>query len=137
MTWLLDTNVVSELRKGARADPGVRAWVDAAEDSQLFISVLVLGEVRRGIESIRRRDAVAAMALAQWLARLTETFDDRILSVDAKVADRWGSLNVPDPMPTVDGLLAATALVHGLTLVTRNVRDVARAGVKTFNPFER
>lgn len=137
MTWLLDTNVVSELRKGARADPGVRAWVDAAEDSQLFTSVLVLGEVRRGIESIRRRDAVAAMALAQWLARLTETFDDRILSVDAKVADRWGSLNVSDPMPTVDGLLAATALVHGLTLVTRNVRDVARAGVKTFNPFER
>lgn len=137
MTWLLDTNVVSELRKGPRADPGVRAWVDAAEDSQLFTSVLVLGEVRRGIESIRRRDAVAAMALAQWLARLTETFDDRILSVDAQVADRWGSLNVPDPMPTVDGLLAATALVHGLTLVTRNVRDVARAGVKTLNPFER
>jgi hypothetical protein len=133
----LDTNVVSELRKGPRADPGVRAWVDAAEDSQLFTSVLVLGEVRRGIESIRRRDAVAAMALAQWLARLTETFDDRILSVDAQVADRWGSLNVPDPMPTVDGLLAATALVHGLTLVTRNVRDVARAGVKTLNPFER
>lgn len=137
MTWLLDTNVVSELRKGPRADPGVRAWVDAAEDSQLFTSVLVLGEVRRGIESIRRRDAVAAMALAQWLARLTETFDDRILSVDAQVADRWGSLNVPHPMPTVDGLLAATALVHGLTLVTRNVRAVARAGVKTLNPFER
>lgn len=136
MSWLIDTNVLSELRKGERADAGVRAWFAAANDGELFVSVLVLGELRRGIESLRRRDTVAAAALEQWLARLVETFADRLLPVDAVIADRWGALNVPDPLPSVDGLLAATALVHDMTLVTRNVRDVQRTGVRTENPFE-
>jgi hypothetical protein len=137
VSWLLDTNVLSELRKGARADAGVRAWFDQAADAELFTSVMVLGEIRRGIESVRRRDSTAALAIEQWLLRLTETFADRVLPVDAEVADRWGALNVPDPVPTVDGLLAATALVHDLTLVTRNVRDVERTGVRSFDPFRR
>lgn len=135
MSWLIDTNVLSELRKGERADAGVRRWFEQARDDQIFTSVLVLGELRRGIESIRRRDVRSSLALEQWLLRLTETFADRVLPVDAAVADRWGTLNVPDPLPSVDGLLAATALTWGLTLVTRNLRDVARTGVPCVDPF--
>ena len=136
MSWLLDTNIVSELRKGERANPGVRAWFEEAAEESLFTSVLVIGELRRGIESIRRRDVPSALALEQWLAGITDGFADRILPVDRAVAEQWGSLNVPDPAPTVDGLLAATALVHGLTLVTRNTRDVARTGVPLLDPAD-
>ena len=134
MSWLVDTNVLSELRKGVRAHPGIRAWFDDAREGELFTSVLVLGEIRRVIESIRRRDVPSALALEQWLQRLANDFADRVLPVDARVADRWGNLNVPDPIPTVDGLLAATALVHDLILVTRNVRDVERTGVRLWDP---
>jgi predicted nucleic acid-binding protein len=134
VSWLIDTNVLSELRKGVRAHAGVRAWFAGAQEGELFTSVLVLGEIRRGIESIRRRDAASALALEQWLDRLAIDFADRVLPVDARVADRWGSLNLPDPIPTVDGLLAATALVHELVLVTRNVRDVERSGVRLLDP---
>ena len=134
MSWLVDTNILSELRKGDRTDPGIRAWFAEAREEELFTSVLVLGEVRRGIESIRRRDAPSALALEQWLARLTMSFAERVLPIDARVADRWGTLNVPDPVPTVDGLLAASALVHDLVLVTRNVRDVAGTGVQLLDP---
>jgi predicted nucleic acid-binding protein len=135
VTWLLDTNVLSELRKGPRADTGVRRWFDEAVDRDLFTSVLVAGELRRGVESIRLRDRAAADGLAQWLESLVERFGDRLLPIDTAVANRWGELNVPDPVPTVDGLLAATALVHDLTLVTRNVRDVATTGVRWLDPF--
>jgi predicted nucleic acid-binding protein len=131
---LLDTNIVSELRKGERADAGLRAWFAEADEESLYTSVLVVGELRRGIESIRRRDVPSALALEHWLAALTDGFADRILPVDQAVADRWGRLNVPDPVPTVDGLLAATALVHGLTLVTRNTRDVSRTGAPFLDP---
>jgi hypothetical protein len=112
----------------------VRAWFANAQAEELYTSVLVLGELRRGIESLRRRDPTSAVALEQWLGRLVEGFADRILPVDAAVADRWGALNVPDPVPTVDGLLAATALVHDLVLVTRNVRDVAGTGARLLDP---
>ena len=134
MSWLVDTNVLSELRKGARAHAGIRAWFADAQEAELFTSVLVLGEIRRGIESIRRRDAPSALALEQWLNRLASDFAERALPVDARVADRWGNLNVPDPIPTVDGLLAATALEHDLILVTRNARDVERTGVQFLDP---
>ncbi len=134
MSWLVDTNILSELRKGDRAHERIRAWFADAREEELFTSVLVLGEVRRGIESIRRRNVPSALALDQWLVRLSTSFNDRVLPVDAEVADRWGALNVPDPVPTVGGLLAATALVHDLTLVTRNVRDVAGTGVRLLDP---
>jgi predicted nucleic acid-binding protein len=134
VSWLVDTNILSELRKGDRAHERIRAWFTDAREEELFTSVLVLGEVRRGIESIRRRNVPSALALDQWLVRLSTSFSDRVLPVDAEVADRWGALNVPDPVPTVDGLLAATALVHDLTLVTRNVRDVAGTGVRLLDP---
>jgi predicted nucleic acid-binding protein len=134
VSWLVDTNVLSELRKGERANQGIRAWLAEARDEELFTSVLVIGEIRRGIESIRRRDIPSALALEQWLTRITVDFGDRILPIDVRVADRWGALNVPDPIPTVDGLLAATALVHDLVLVTRNVRDVAGTGAALLDP---
>ncbi|MEP7361231.1 MAG: type II toxin-antitoxin system VapC family toxin, partial [Chloroflexota bacterium] len=136
MSWLVDTNILSELRKGARANPGVRTWFATTREEDLYTSVLVLGEIRRGIESIRRRDVTAATALEQWLDRITATFSDRVLPVDAKVADRWGFMYVPDPLPTVDGLLASTALVHDLVLVTRNVGDVARSGARVLDPTD-
>lgn len=134
MSWLLDTNIVSELRKGERADLRLRTWFADVEDDEIFTSVLVLGEIRRGIESVRRRDATSALALEQWLIRLATGFGERILPVDVRVADQWGALNVPDPLPTIDGLLAATALVHDLTLVTRSVKDVASTGARTLDP---
>lgn len=135
MTWLVDTNVISELRKGERAHSGVRAWFGEARDEDLFTSVLVLGEIRRGIESIRRRDVQSALALEQWLNRVTTSFAERVLPIDVRIADRWGTLNVPEPVPTVDGLLAATALVHDLVLVTRNVADVAATGARLLDPW--
>jgi hypothetical protein len=134
VSWLVDTNVLSELRKGDRAHAGIRAWFADAREAELFTSVLVLGEIRRGIESIRRRDVSSALALEQWLERLASDFAERVLPVDARAADLWGRLNVPNPIPTVDGLLAATALAHDLVLVTRNVRDVERTGVRLLDP---
>jgi predicted nucleic acid-binding protein len=136
VSWLVDTNVLSELRKKERADANVRAWFAAALEPEIFTSVLAVGEIRRGIELIRRRDPTSALALDQWLHRLVEHFQERILPVDREVAERWGRLCVPDPVPTVDGLLAATALVHDLTLVTRNTKDVVRTGVRYLDPFQ-
>jgi predicted nucleic acid-binding protein len=134
--FLIDTNVISELRKGQRANPQVRRWFSRTKDDRMFLSVLVLGEIRRGIEIIRRRDAAAAAALERWLAGVLRVHADRILPVDAAVAEQWGRLDTAGRLPVVDGLLAATALVHDLTLVTRNVKDVARTGVEVIDPFD-
>ena len=135
MTFLLDTNVVSELRKGTRANRGVSAWIATVDDGDLFLSVLVAGELRQGVERLRLRDAPAAARLDRWYGALIDGYADRLLPVDVRITDLWGRLNVPDPISAVDGLLAATAIVHGLTLVTRNVKDVARTGVTLHNPF--
>jgi len=135
VSWLLDTNVISEIRKGSRGDPGVQRW-SAGRDDDAYISVLTLGELRRGIELKRRRDPEAAGHLDAWLNVLTSTFAARIIPVDQRVAEQWGHLGVPDPVPAIDGLLAATAMVHGLTLVTRNVSHVAKTGVPVLNPFD-
>lgn len=135
MSYLLDTNVISELRKGERADPNVTAWFADLADEEIFLSVLTIGEIRRGIESVRRRDPDSAAALDRWLALLSEAHADRILPVDRAIAEEWGRMNIPDPLPVVDGLLAATARVLGLTLVTRNVADVKDTGVELVDPF--
>lgn len=135
MTFLLDTNVVSEIRKGARADLGVRRWFGSIQEDSIFLSVLVLGEIRQGIEQKRRRDPQSSHVLELWLNGLETTFGDRLLGIDAIVADAWGRLNALRPMPVADGLLAATALVHGFTLVTRNTDDFARTRVSWLNPF--
>jgi hypothetical protein len=134
VTYLLDTNVVAELRRRA-PDPGVLAWLDGVADDDLHVSVLVLGEIRRGVEMLRTRDPERADAIATWLSTMEDRFSDRIVPVSAAVADRWGHIDAPDPVPVVDGLMAATALVHGWTFVTRNGRDVARTGVPTLDPF--
>lgn len=135
MSYLIDTNVISELRKGDRADPAVKSWFAAIADEEIFLSVLTIGEIRRGIESIRRRDPEAATALDSWLARVHDVHRDRIIQIDRAVAEEWGRMNVPDPLPVVDGLLAATAKVTGLTLATRNVGDIERTGVDFVDPF--
>ena len=135
MRYLLDTNVISELRKGSRADSRVAAWFGDVPEDALYLSVLVVGEIRRGVESIRRRDPESGQALDVWLTKLCALYEHRILPVSRAVAEVWGVLNVPNPMPAVDGLLAATAMVNDLVLVTRNVKDVAPSGVSCINPF--
>ena len=134
MSFLLDTNVVSEIRK-PRPHPGVMAWYEAVAGPELFLSVLVVGEIQQGITRLRRRDPRQAIAYETWLGRLRERFGDRVLPVTEEVALEWGRLSAGDPLPVVDGLLAATASVHSLTFVTRNVADVARTGVALFDPF--
>ena len=136
MSYLLDTNVISELRKGQRASPPVLRWFAAVADEDLRLSVLVVGELRQGAERVRRRDPTSARRLDRWIKTLVQDFAGRILIVDRAVAELWGQLNVPDPLPAIDGLLAATALTHDLTFVTRNGSDVARTGVRIVNPFE-
>ena len=133
--FLIDTNVLSELRKGARADVNVRRWFAGIDESSIFLSVLVTGELRHGIESIRKRDPRAASALERWLDIVMEAHSERILPIDASTADEWGKLDARGSLPVVDGLLAATARVHDLTLVTRNVKDVVRTGVDLLDPF--
>ena len=133
--YLLDTNVVSELRKGSRAHRSVLSWYDGLNDEGVYLSVLVVGELSRGIERIRRRDEVAARRLAAWLEGVVGTFVERILPVTEPIARVWGGYGVPNSVPTVDGLLAATAQHHGLILATRNVRDVVATGVPLVNPF--
>jgi toxin FitB len=134
--FLLDTNIISELRKGSRADDRVRAWFAHLDDADLFLSVLVAGELRQGVERVRLRDPAQAEHLDRWLRRLIDDYAERLLPVDGRVAELWGRLNVPDPISTVDGLLAATAIVHDLTLVTRNVKHVQRTGARLLNPFD-
>lgn len=133
--YLLDTNVVSELRKGRRIDVGVSGWLDAVDDEALFLSVLVIGEIRKGIERVRPTDSAKARALETWLTRLEMGYGDRVFPVTSAVADQWGRLSAIRPLSVVDGLLAATAMVHDLTLVTRNGSDVAHTGVDFLNPF--
>ncbi|MBF0125001.1 MAG: type II toxin-antitoxin system VapC family toxin [Magnetococcales bacterium] len=136
MGFLIDTNILSELRKGSRADINVRHWLDQTSEADIFLSVLVLGEIRNGIERLRRRDSTKTVLLENWLHEVMMTMSDRILPITPQIADYWGRLGVPDPLPVIDSLLAATALAHDLVLVTRNVVDMARSGVKIINPFE-
>ena len=136
MSYLLDSNIVSELRKRERANAGVRQWFAGVDDSELFLSVLTVGELRRGIESIHRRDRTRALVLNRWFHALVTQYEARIVLVDQKVAEEWGRMNALATLPAIDSLLAATAHVHGLTFVTRNTKDVARTGVPCLNPFQ-
>ena len=139
MSWLLDTCVVSELGR-KRPDRRVLRWMRDAQDDLQFLSVLTLGELRKG--AAKAADPARREAIRRWIdEEIAVTFSDAILPVDLAVAERWGSLcgeaeRRGRPRPAIDALLAATALVHGLTLVTRNVTDVEWTGVAVFNPFD-
>ncbi len=135
MSFVLDTNVVSEPRKRSRANAGVMRWLASVETDELYISVLVIGEIRQGIEGLRRRDPIQAGHLEVWLAELHRGYADRSLPIDREAAEEWGRMNVPDPISTRDGLMAATAKVRNMTFVTRNTSDVARTGARLLNPF--
>jgi len=134
MAFLLDTNVISELRK-PHPDPGVDRWFAGVDPNDLFLSVLVVGELRQGVERLARRDPAQAAPLERWLQELMSSFTDRLVPITAPIADRWGRLNVPNPLPAIDGLLAATALEHDWTLVTRNEADVVSTGARLLNPW--
>lgn len=134
MSFLIDANVVSEL---ARPKPNGRvvAWSEAAGVASLYLSVLTIGEIAKGAAKLRQRNAAAADALYDWLVGLQRQYADRIIGIDVEVAQAWGRIASQRSVPVVDALLAATALVHGLTLVTRNERDVADLGVAVLNPW--
>jgi len=133
--FLLDTNVVSELRKNERCAPKVNAWASTVPRNQDFLSVLVVGELMRGATLKRRTDPRTADALEKWIARLTHLYAERIFPITLEIAQEWGRLSALRPIPPEDGLLAATALVHRLTLVTRNVKNVEGLGVSLLNPW--
>lgn len=136
--FLLDTNVVSELRKvsSGKADRQVAKWADGVDAIDLYVSSITILELETGILRIERRDARQGVLLRAWLERnVLPEFAERILPVDTEVARRCARLNVPDPSPVRDALIAATALVHGMTVVTRNVGDFARTGVAVLNPW--
>lgn len=135
VTYLLDTNVVSETRK-RRVNANVSTWLAPLQTYQLFLSVLVLGEIRMGIGQLQRRDPIQADMLERWLVTLHGQYSGRILPVTAEVAEEWARMNVPDPVPIIDGLMAATAKVHDLTFVTRDVSQFEQRGVRMLNPFD-
>ncbi len=132
--YLLDTNVISETRR-SRADPGVIAFLSAVPAESLYLSVLSLGELRKGVEAKRRHDPVAAGPLERWVEDIATMFADRVIPVDTAVARLWGLLSAGRTLPVVDTLIAATAIDRGLTLLTRNIRDVEPTGVATHNPW--
>ena len=136
---LVDTNVVSEARKGARAHQGVRDFFARAHaaGTPLFLSAVTVGELRRGVELLRHRNDLAQARLVErWLERLIDDYADHVLSVDADVAQLWGRLCVPHPENAIDKQIAATALIHDLTLATRNVAHFSAPGLRLMNPFE-
>ena len=136
MSYLIDTNILSELRKRERCDPNVAAWYASTRADELFLSVLVLGEVRRGAERLKKRDPAQARAVERWLILAVDQFGDRLLHVDRWVSEEWGRIDARTTVSPIDGLLAATAQVKGFTLVTRNVKHIAATGVSYLNPFE-
>ena len=135
MKFLLDTSVISEIRKRDRAHPNVGRWVARTPVEEISTSVLVLAEIRRGIELKRRTHPDQAKALDRWFAQMRKMLGDRVLPLDEPIMEAWAMLGISISLPLVDGLLAATAKVRGLMLVTRNIEDIAESGVAVFDPF--
>ena len=135
MKYLLDTNVISEIRKRERADAHVIAWVSSVTGTDLYLSVLVVGELRKGLERLRLRDIGQAYALTQWIEGLHTTFANRIVDIDLPTAEEWGRMNSVRSLPAIDSLMAASAKIHDMVFVTRDEIGVAEFGVRVLNPF--
>jgi hypothetical protein len=135
MGYLLDTNVISEVRKGPHCNPGVAAFMQRVRREELFLSVLVVAELRRGALSLERKDTARARMIGAWIDGLELQFASRLLPVTLDIARKWAELSVPDRLPEIDGFLAATAVAHGHILVTRNTGDFVKTGVQILNPF--
>ncbi len=134
--YLLDTNVISELRKGGRANPGVTAFFATLAPEDIYLSVVTIGEIRRGLENVRARgDREQAGRLETWLDKVVTDFSDRILDFDLECAQVWGKLMSPHPQHPIDKQIAAIALIYDLTVVTRNTDDFVSRGVRKLNPF--
>jgi len=133
--FLIDTNVICEVRKGAKANPTVRAWFIHHATRAHYLSVITVGEIRRGVEQIRAKDPVKAAGFEKALVEIVAIFDGRILEIGLDECEIWGRLCPNERLPDVDGLLAATAIRHGLVIVTRNTKDFVRSGVKVVNPW--
>ncbi|HHF7353286.1 TPA: type II toxin-antitoxin system VapC family toxin [Legionella anisa] len=135
--YLLDTNVVSELRKGIKADSNVLSWARAVSTSSLFLSVITILELEAGVLQKERKDPSQGAILRSWLdSHVLPSFSDRVLNIDVAVALRCAKLHIPNPRSERDALITATALVHGLIIVTRNTKDFKETGVELFNPWE-
>ena len=136
--YLIDTNVISEIRKGDNANAGVRQFFDAAitQNTRLYVSVITIGELRRGVDLILHRgDSIQGKLLENWLIAILQDYQSNILGIDSDIALLWGKLRVPDAQHALDKLIAATALTYDLTMVTRNVKDFEHTGVRLLNPF--
>ena len=135
MPYLLDTNILSELRKGQTCNESVKRWAQSTASDRHCISVLSLGEIRKGIEVLRRRSPQQCPAFETWLLKLQTDYTSDILPITDHVSETWGRLMAERTLPSIDGLLAATALAHQLTVATRNVADFKNTGVLLVNPF--
>lgn len=135
MSYLLDTNVVSEARRRG-GDPRVSTWLASMSSDDLYLSVLVVGEIRRRVERLRQRDPAQAGVFEIWLDELQRHFAERVLPIDLETAEEWGRISAGDPVPVEDGLMAATAKVRDMVFVTRNTADVARTGVRLLDPWD-
>ncbi len=136
--YLIDTNVISEIRKGKQADPGVQAFFKeiASNSTEVYLSVITIGELRRGIEKLRhRKDTKQAEMLDTWLSKILAEYSNHILDFDKEAAQVWGHLRVPNHEHVLDKQIAAIALTNGLTVATRNIDDFLSSGVAVFNPF--
>ena len=136
MPFLLDTNILSELRKGKRCDSNVANWAAKESGQSHYISVLSLGEIRKGIELLRKKSPADCTLFEIWLQKLQSDFANCTIAITAEIAGRWGELSALRPLPVIDSLLAATALEHGLTLATRNTKDFDGLGISIVNPFQ-
>lgn len=136
MRYLIDTNVISEIRKGERANRGVKSWVMANDAALWALSVVTIGEIRTGIEEKRGSDPAQARVLENWLLELIVETTERILPFSLQSADAWGRISAENSLPVADAMIAATALEHDLTLVTRNTADFKNTGLRILNPWK-
>jgi toxin FitB len=135
--YLLDTNILSEIRKGAqRSQPQLWKWWLGMRDAELFLSVMTLGEIRKGIDRLAARDRAQTLVLERWFEEVKGTFLDRVIEVTPGIAECWGRLQAMRSLPVVDALIAASAFQHNLTLVTRNEADFSGLGIRVINPFQ-